>query len=193
MKRRVLFLLCVVVFSAMSVAAQRRVTNADLEGYRQARLRAEADLRADYVRRGLPSPEEMALRNEESAREAVELGVKLKADRLERDRMTMEMRLADRAYADYARSQQPAYRTRQGYESPLYVNPYVDGGLYNGGFFGGGGGFFDGGFSDGGDNDRRRRRGGRFQGQAGFYGGGQFNPVGPATRSRPLVRITRRR
>lgn len=190
MKRRVLFLLSVVVFSGLSVAAQRSVTNADLERYRQERMRAEADLRADYARRGLPSPEEMALRNEESVRDAIELSNKLRAERLEREQMALEWRLANRAYADYTRSQQPAYRTRQGYESPLYANPYVDGiapqGYFDGGFgFGGGGIGFDG--RDG----RRRFRGNRQQ--SGYYGGGQFWPVGPRAPSRPLIRITRRR
>ena len=192
MKRRILFLLSIVVLATISGAAQRSVTNADLEGYRAARLRAEADLRADYARRGLPSPEEMAMRNEESAREAVELSNKLRADRLERDRMSMELRIADRMHEDFVRSQQPVYRTRQGYESPLYANPYVDGGgFFNGGIYGGG--FSDfGGSHDGNDGNDRRRRG-RVQGQSGYYAGGQFWPQGPRTQSRPLVRITRRR
>jgi len=184
MKRRVLFLLSVVVFSGLTVAAQRSVTNADLERYRQDRMRAEADLRADHARRGLPSPEEMALRNEESVRESVDLSNKLRAERLERERMAMEWRLSSRAYQDFTRSQQPAYRMRQGYESPLYTNPYVDGIAPYGGYFDGGVGFDDG-------NGRRRFRGNRQP--SGYYGGGQFWPVGPRTPSRPLIRITRRR
>ncbi|MBK9216807.1 MAG: hypothetical protein IPM59_14650 [Chloracidobacterium sp.] len=63
------------------------VTNIDLEKYRAQRIKAEADLRENYERLGFPSPEERARRDAESAKAVAELSTKLRAARLERERI----------------------------------------------------------------------------------------------------------
>src|SRR5258706_14128843 len=90
MRMRTFLLFCFVAAFVSSVAGQVTVTNADLEQYRQERLRAQADLRANYARMGFPSPEEIARRNDESQKELVELAAKLRAARLESERMDID-------------------------------------------------------------------------------------------------------
>ncbi|MBV9242341.1 MAG: hypothetical protein JO314_10065 [Acidobacteria bacterium] len=87
-----LFILCLVSLTAGAAIAQARrtVTNSDLERYREARVEQERQLREDYVRLGFPSPEELARRNMESQQQLYDLSDRLKAERLERDRLELE-------------------------------------------------------------------------------------------------------
>ena len=48
--------------------AKKTVTNQDLEKFRQQRLQAEAEYRTKYKELGMPSPEELQKRNDESLR-----------------------------------------------------------------------------------------------------------------------------
>lgn len=67
---------------AVAVGAQTRtVTNADIEKFRQERLRAEEDYRRNYARRGMPSPAEIERINAEKRRELDELAARLRARR----------------------------------------------------------------------------------------------------------------
>lgn len=64
MKKQILLSLSLVLMSAVFGFAQttRTVTNADLEKFRQKREKNEAEYRATYKQRGMPSPEELAER-----------------------------------------------------------------------------------------------------------------------------------
>jgi hypothetical protein len=69
MKERILLVLSLILVATGFVFAQtntrKTVTNADLEKFRQKRLQAEADYRANYKKLGMPSPEELDERENE--------------------------------------------------------------------------------------------------------------------------------
>lgn len=163
MRTRCLFLVFVVAACALSVFTQgRTVTNADLEVYRQARLKAEADLRDNYIRLGFRSPEERARRDAESARQLEQVSARLRAERLEMDRLE-----AEREAARLAASQRAV--------TIETVEP-----LETGGYF-----WFQG-------RRYRRPLPARSSVQSGYFAGGQFWPTGPTTRPRPMIVRPRR-
>jgi hypothetical protein len=91
MRSRMSFLMCLVLALAFSVSAQTRsVTNGSLEAYKQDRLKNEREYRENYERLGLPSPEEIGRRHEQSAKELAELSSKLRAEELERERASSQ-------------------------------------------------------------------------------------------------------
>lgn len=191
MKRRVMFLLSIVAVGAFSAYAQRTVTNTDLERFRQARLRAEADLRENYARLGFASPEVMAARNEESSRTMFELAEQLRSVRLERERIAADVEIA-RHMTGGERYQPQGFSRRSPYDVDLNLDRVgypLDGFGYGGGFS-----------SDGDSYEGRGRGRGRGQGrsyrQQGYFAGGQFWPTGSRTRVRPIFaqrRTPRRR
>lgn len=68
MRERILLILSLILISSGFAAAQtakRTITNADLEKFRQKRVQAEADYRANYEKLGMPSPEEIAKQERE--------------------------------------------------------------------------------------------------------------------------------
>jgi hypothetical protein len=78
-----LFILSFILIAALTAFAQTKtITNADLEKYKQERLKAEREYRENYVRLGFPSPEELARRNEQSQRELSEYSSRLRQERL---------------------------------------------------------------------------------------------------------------
>lgn len=165
MKIRVLFLVFIIITATGSALAQNKtVTNDDLSKYKQERVKAEAELRNNYVKLGFPSPEERERRNAESAKESVELSARLRNERLERERIDAQ----NAANAQYAAALLRAAQQNV----PEYYAPSYFGGYYYGG--------------------RRPRPIGRvgYQ-QPGYFAGGQFWPTGPATKPRPLFRVTR--
>ena len=167
MKIRVLFLVFIIITAVGAAFAQSKtVTNADLSKYKQERVKAEADLRNNYAKLGFPSPEERAQRDAQSAKETVELSARLRNERLERERIDAQ---------NTANSQYNAalLRAAQQQNTVEYYAPSYFGGYYFGG--------------------RRPRPIGRvgYQ-QPGYFAGGQFWPTGPATKPRPLFKVTRR-
>jgi hypothetical protein len=93
MKRNLLFFVVFLSVAAGSVIGQTRtVTNADLEKFRQERLKAEKDYRENYARLGFPSPEELQRRSEQSSKETSELAAKFRAEARERQRLEAERR-----------------------------------------------------------------------------------------------------
>ena len=90
MKRTSFFAIGFVFVFAFTAAAQRTVTNNDLEKYRENRVRAEQQMRENYARLGFPSPDEMARRDEESTRTTIELADKIRRDRLEQERLNAQ-------------------------------------------------------------------------------------------------------
>lgn len=91
MKTRCLFLLFIIFAVVGAASAQTKsLTNADLESYRQNRLKAQQDYLENYERLGLPSPAELERRSEQSAKEIAELSNRLRAEELERDRIAAQ-------------------------------------------------------------------------------------------------------
>ena len=88
MKRNLLFFVVFLSVAAGLVIGQTRtVTNADLEKFRQERLKNEKDYRENYARLGFPSPEELQRRSEQSSKETSELAAKFRAEERERQRL----------------------------------------------------------------------------------------------------------
>jgi hypothetical protein len=164
MTRRLLFVLCLISLAAVAGLAQARrtVTNADLESYRQQRVAAEQQLRDEYARLGFPSPEELQRRNMESEQQLIELSARLKAERLERERMDLERE-----------------------QMMLTLSSPAPDGYYDNGV---GDSFYPAVLGSGFD---RFRRGGRVRTQQGYFAGGQFWPQGPRTPLRPAIVQTR--
>jgi hypothetical protein len=125
MKRNLLFFVVFLSVSAGSVIGQTRtVTNADLEKFRQERLKAEKDYRENYARLGFPSPEELQRRHEQSSKENSELAAKFRAEeRLEAKR--------NRQAAQY-RSVLLLNTPRQGYSSPYFYSYPIYNNFYPG-------------------------------------------------------------
>lgn len=102
MKKRLLFIFCLVSgVGGIAFGQTRTVTNADLEGYKQKRLRAEKDLRENYAMLGFPSPEELQRQYDEDAKERDELSARLREARLERERIAAELESARSAVDSY--------------------------------------------------------------------------------------------
>lgn len=162
MKQRSLSAFCIILFLSCFAGAQSKtVTNADLEKYREARLNNEREYRENYERLGLPSPEEIDRRREESFRATQELSSKLRAERLESERIDAQRQTNDRlALSSYGYG-----HTRVIQES--YQLPY----FYSYGF-------------------PTRHRSHTGYTQPGYFAGGQFWPTGPSTKPRPMfVRV----
>lgn len=109
-------LVSIFVFAGLSIA-QRSVTNADLEGYKDQRIRAQQDLRENYSRLGFPSPAELKRREEERNRHIDSLTSRLRQQDLDETRINREYESA------FARSQ-PQVIIQQP-EQP--ENPYTTG------------------------------------------------------------------
>lgn len=91
MRLRLLFILVTLLFLDNYTFAQtKKVTDADLEKFRQKRIQSEKDYRENYAKLGLPSPEELEKRRIEEAKEREELSARLRGERLERERIEAE-------------------------------------------------------------------------------------------------------
>lgn len=156
MRKKLLFCFCITLLTVTVASAQdRQITNLDLQQYRDARIAAEKELRENYEKLGFPSPEELERRREKSRVETEELAVKLRADRIEQERIDAQREAAGRSVTIYNRD---VLRQNDWYlSSGYYYSPYVN---------------------------RYSRP--RTQGQPGYFAGGQFWPIGPATKPRPL-------
>jgi hypothetical protein len=148
MKFSTVFFVFLIFATAVSATAQRKtVTNADLEKYRQARLDAERDYRENHVRLGLPSPEELARRNEASRKELSELSARLRSDEIQREQIRFQPKIdqapvvnlnfgtqgrgavgiAPAVIWDYYRFESDDWR-RHGYRKPFVQQYYISGG-----------------------------------------------------------------
>lgn len=165
-------MLVVILSSAGAAAGQvlpqsrtaRTVTNAELEKFRQTRLRAEREYRENYAQLGFPSPEDLERQIEQSRVERENLSAKLREERLERARIQVDRM---RAEADLVM----AYNQKQAENAGAGYEPFYGFGSY------GGYGPFYGGYPYGGfpfGNGRFRRYG--FFGYSGF---GRFYPRTP--------------
>ena len=180
MRSKITALMCFVLASVISLAAQTKsVTNADLEKYRQARLTAEREYRDNYEKLGMPSPEELDRRREQSLIETEKLSAKLRDEQLERDRLDAQRQ----QYESYNASPQVIY------EQPYYDSGYFwSWGLGYGGRLGNRGGIGSG------IGDRKPWLRPTPYRQPGYFAGGQFWPTGSRTPSLPPgVKSHRRR
>ena len=163
MKLRLFFVLVSIFLFAGLVSAQRTVTNADLDKYKDQRVRAESDLRENYARLGFPSPEELDRREAERAKVREDLANRLRQQEVEEARLLMQYQMAAAA----AQPRTIVVQTGNGYD---------DGFVNYGGFGYGGYGFGN------------RNRGGfrPVQQQSGYYAGGQFWPTPTVMPQRPV-------
>jgi hypothetical protein len=90
MRSRSFFVLASILAFAGIGAAQRQVTNADLETYRDQRIRAQAELRQDYARLGFPSPAELERREQERNRHIDQLANTLRQQSLDENKSYRE-------------------------------------------------------------------------------------------------------
>ncbi len=81
MKHRILLIICILLATNSVFAQRKNITNASLEKYRLERLKNEADYRANYKKRGLPSPAELALREAEERKNLDEYTEKSRVQR----------------------------------------------------------------------------------------------------------------
>ncbi|MGI8787312.1 MAG: hypothetical protein ACR2HG_06085 [Pyrinomonadaceae bacterium] len=96
MKMRLLFILIFSFVAVVSASAQNQtVTNEDLEKFRQKRLAAEKDYRENYEKMGFPSPEELNKQIEQSRVERRELAARLRAEKLQSERLDLQRQIAE--------------------------------------------------------------------------------------------------
>jgi hypothetical protein len=159
MIQRPLFVFCLIFLFVGVFSAQRSVTNADLEKYKQGRLKADQDYRDNYQRLGLPSPEELERRRDASRAESERLYNKIREERLELEKA--------RAVQAAANSQMDSVPRFVPFGVPYTAPGYV---FYSNGRF-------------------SRSFLGRSRVTQGYFAGGQFWPSGSRTVPRPIVRI----
>ena len=155
---KILYFVCFVfVLTFTAVGQTKTVTNLDLEKYKDQRVKATADYRENYKRLGMPSPEELARRNEQDRKDLAELSVKLRAERLAKERLAAERARTEQYIA-------PTYYVVED-SRRFHSNPYVYSTFYSGGRY-----------------YRRPIR--QSYTQPGYFAGGNFWPT-PGTTSRP--------
>ncbi|HEX9962979.1 MAG TPA: hypothetical protein VGB00_18750 [Pyrinomonadaceae bacterium] len=155
MKKRILLVLSLILaatgFVFAQTGARKTVTNADLEKFRQKRVQAEADYRANYKRLGLPSPEELEEREAERRAWHAEYSQKVEAERAQNenyflaraDELRLQINSID-AQINYLRGQAGAR------QSPYKGGTIVyGGGIVFGGYSSGHDGSFRGGATRG--------------------------------------------
>lgn len=164
MKGRNLLLFATSAMLIGSASAQTTtVTNKELEKYRQERLRAERELRDEYIRLGFPSPSEMARREEQANRERSDLVRELRNRRAESFAAESFVIQQERQPIVISSGVVPYYQPML----PYYYYSYGD--------------------------RRHRPHVRRPYGQSGYFAGGQYWPTGNRTPSRPLIQVKRNR
>jgi hypothetical protein len=193
MRSRPFFVLVSIFVLSVFCSAQRSVTNADLEKYRDQRLRAENDLRENYATLGFPSPDELQRRNEERDKRIDQLTSAYRQQELEETKLALQYDLARAAMRPQV-VQQPKEDPFQAgrFSSPEDMGGYGGYGAGYGGYYPG---YVDPGFGNfpgNGSGGRRlifRSGFGNILPQQGYYAGGQFWPTGNRTISRPIVQV----
>lgn len=112
------------MFAGVSVYAQRTITNADLEPYKQQRLSAERDYRVNYEKMGFPSPEELKRQLDKDRNETFALAERLTQDRMEADRIAIERDRLGMEWESLAIERQAAAAANAPRERVLYDGYY---------------------------------------------------------------------
>ena len=124
MRKKLLFCFCITLLIVTAASAQvRQITNLDLEKYRVTRVAADKELRENYEKLGFPSPTEFERRREKSRVETGELAVKLRADRIEQERIDAQREAASRRAIIYTRD---GFRQNDVFSNGYYYSPYVN-------------------------------------------------------------------
>lgn len=127
MKKRTIFVLgFIFIFSGFVLGQTKTVTNADLEKFRQKRLKAEKDYRENYAAMGFPSPAELVKQNEESRRELNEF-----ADQLRQERLARENQQASYDYYQTG-NEQNIDNSAYSYPNSGFIDRYYGQTYYNG-------------------------------------------------------------
>ena len=132
MRQKTLFVCCLIAVSCSIGISQRNITNADLKVYRDTRLQADREYRENYRKWGLPSPEELDRRRDESLRDTVDLSIQLRAQRLERERIDAQVQ-TERERID-AMQQMVTQLTAPANPEPYPSYPYYNGSIWGGGY-----------------------------------------------------------
>ncbi len=85
-RRLFLVLTCVFGLSGLAAAQNKNITNADLEKFKEKRLRTEREYRENYAKLGMPSPEDLEKSAERKRRENAEVAARLRVERLADER-----------------------------------------------------------------------------------------------------------
>lgn len=86
MKQRLLFVFIVMLsLSGFAVAQTKTVTGKDLAKFREKRLKAERDYRENYLRLGMPSPEELERSRVADIKETEQLSNRIRNERIARE------------------------------------------------------------------------------------------------------------
>jgi hypothetical protein len=117
------------VLTAVVSPQTRTVTNADLEKYKQARVKAEKDLNENYAKMGFASPEERAKRNATSTQELIELSTRLRAEARAREQAEAELAWQRAEQARYEAVLR-ALAAQQLQQQPVNNYPYWYGNVY---------------------------------------------------------------
>jgi hypothetical protein len=121
MRKQFFLLFCACLVTAAAAEAQTRtVTNADLEKFRQKRIQAEREYRENYAKLGLPSPEELDRRREQSRIDNERLSARFRAERIENERLELQQERADRERQTIYWSQQ--FQTVPGFDGGYYYS-----------------------------------------------------------------------
>lgn len=93
MKKRFLLMLSFIfgITTLGFAQATRTITNADLEKYKEKREKAEAEYRATYKERGLPSPEELRQREVERQKYLSEYAQRAEQERIARENVQAQI------------------------------------------------------------------------------------------------------
>lgn len=134
MKKQILLCLSLILGITTFSFAQttRTITNDDLEKFRQQRERADAEYRATYKQRGLPSPEEIAAQETARQKDLAEYAARARELQQRQDEIQSQ---SNSGYVTQYVIGQDGYSTQQ----PYYTGGQVlyDGYSSGGGYYGG--------------------------------------------------------
>jgi len=144
MKERILPVLSLILaatgFVFAQTGARKTITNADLEKFRQKRLQAEADYRANYKKLGMPSPEELEEREAERRRRNAEFTQQAETERAQNENYLLARANELKTQISSVEAQIRYLRGQAGAQSSPYKGGTI---LYGGGIvYGGYGGAF---------------------------------------------------
>jgi hypothetical protein len=139
MKRRILLILSLILVSAYLCLAQssrRTITNDDLDKYRQTRLKAEADYRANYKNWGMPSPEELAIQEERRQARLADEAAAYRAEKLQQYDLQLRANelSVQQDLANSQRNSQQNYQQSPGFMGGQVLTPGY-GGYYGDGYY----------------------------------------------------------
>lgn len=136
-----LFLIFITANLCAAQTAKRTITNNDLEKYRQARLKSEAEYLENYKRLGMPSPEEIEQLEAKRKAQLAEDAERIRA--AQRAEYELQLRANEvKAQADLANAQIIYLQSQNGNGYYQYSNGYVGGQVWGAPLYYGNGGYY---------------------------------------------------